>query len=134
MADAVELSPLWQATPRAARKVYTIIASEIAASGGAATMTYDALMYDHRCGQPTISLRVLRYLGLIEVTPGKPVVYRLGSGWRGMREAEAQRLVALAREVRPRLRLKLSQTQLDAKLANLPPSSSAWKPVSAPIT
>jgi transposase len=32
------------------------------------------------------------------------------------------------------LRLKLSLRQLEAKLANLPPASSAWKPVSAPIT
>ena len=32
------------------------------------------------------------------------------------------------------LRLKLSRTQLEARLANLPPASSAWRPASAPTT
>jgi hypothetical protein len=81
------------------------ISDQIAASGGdSVSLTYADLMHDFHCGAPAPSLRLLRYLRLIEMSSGKSLAgtYRLNDGWRELDENQVGRLMAAAREVRPR--------------------------------
>jgi hypothetical protein len=108
--EAMQQSAAWAALPRSARRVYAAIAAEIAASGGdTAAVTQLALMTDHHLGAPGQALRLLRYLRLIEVSAGRRLVtvYKLSEGYRALGADEVARLVALAREVRPRSELSL---------------------------
>jgi hypothetical protein len=78
-----ESSPAWAVVPKSARKVYDIISTTIAAGDGdSAQISHLDFMFDHHTGAPAPSLRMLRYLRLIEVVPGKVGCYRLTSGWR----------------------------------------------------
>ena len=97
-------SPAYAALPRSARKVLAAISTEIGRAGGdRAAITYETFMYDFHCGTPTQALRLLRSLGLIEVSAGRHLagMYKLSDGWRAIDETEALRLLQLAREVRP---------------------------------
>lgn len=70
--DDLEASAAWAALPKSARKVFKAVADTIAASGGdTAVVSFSDLIFDHHCGQPAQSLRLLRYLQLLAVAPDR---------------------------------------------------------------
>jgi hypothetical protein len=73
-----------------------------------ASVSYVDIRLDHHIGRRLVSpsLKLLDHLGLIEVEPGPRLVnvFRFSNRWRSIDEVEAQRLAALAREVKPHRR------------------------------
>jgi hypothetical protein len=73
--------------------------------GSSASLTYLSFKLDHGIGRKAIprALKLLDHLVLIEieVRPRCSRVYRFSNRWRGIDEAEAARLSALARGAKP---------------------------------
>jgi hypothetical protein len=61
-------------------------------------------MHDYHCSAPNHSLRLLRYLRLLDVAPGPRLAtkFRLSLGYRELDADAVARLAAAAREIRPR--------------------------------
>jgi hypothetical protein len=103
MADR-ENSPAFAMLPRSARRVFAAI-ERVIGDGSSASVSYVGFSVDHHIGRQSISraLKLLHDLGLIEIEPGPRLVniFRFSNRWRTVDEVEAQRLAALARELKP---------------------------------
>jgi hypothetical protein len=99
-----ENSPAFQILPRSARRVFAAIERAIG-DRSSASVSYVDFRLDHHIARKVVSpsLKLLDYLGLIEIEPGPRLVnvFRFSNRWRTIDEVEAARLAALAREVKP---------------------------------
>ena len=98
-----ENSPAYAALPRSARRVFAAIARAIG-DGSSASISDTSFQLDHHIGRQSISasLKLLDHLGLLDIEPGPRLVnvFRFSNRWRTIDAVEAQRLAALAREVK----------------------------------
>ena len=97
-------SPAYQVLPRSARRVFAAIERTIG-DGSSASVSYVDFRLDHHIARRAVSpsLKLLDHLGLIDIEPGPRLVnvFRFSNRWRTVDEVEAERLAALAREVKP---------------------------------
>jgi hypothetical protein len=97
-------SPAYRMLPRSARRVFAAIERTIG-DGSSAIVSYVDFMLDHHMAPKVVSpsLKLLDRLGLIEIEPGPRSGnrFRLSNRWRCIDGVEAERLVALAPEVKP---------------------------------
>ena len=107
MSSDREASLVWMLLPHTSRKLFEIIARFIDDNGGAsAVIPYLAMEHAGAANNSlSLSLRTLDYVGLIDIEPAPRLgrQYRLSERWMAIQsEAEIERLIAMAREIKSR--------------------------------
>ena len=124
-------SPAYQMLPRSARRVFAAIERTIG-DGSSASVSYVDFRLDHHIARRAVSpsLKLLDHLGLIDIEPGPRLVnvFRFSNRWRTVDEVEAERLAALAREVKPHRTFERREPKPVKPPKPMPPTLAGERP------
>jgi len=99
-----ESSPAFAVLSKSAKRLLAVIETEMG-DGSSVSISYAAFSMDHHLARRALSpaLKQLDALGMIDISPGPRLVnvFRLSRRWCAIDADEAERLSALARELKP---------------------------------